>query len=233
MSESRSAAGPAFLVFGCLGLLVISLMVASVGMVMIVFRAASEAPADRMVVGPMDPGWPAPPVPVPAAPAPPLPASEPLAAPMPEPIAAPDVEPFVEVEPIPATPPPALAALTRTVVARITRVSGNTAGLRRGGTCRFPIDRVDTTPDGTFYRCRARASCGEVLVYGGPTSGYFDCTLDAPPSLHVRGADTSTSADDSDAAFDIDTHAGRLSIRDDAEGQNGAFTLEARVVGVE
>jgi hypothetical protein len=42
MAQGKSSAGPAILVFGCLGLLVLSLMTASVGAIMLLFRAVSE-----------------------------------------------------------------------------------------------------------------------------------------------------------------------------------------------
>lgn len=42
MAQGKSSVGPAILVFGCLGLLVLSLMTASVGAIMLLFRAVSE-----------------------------------------------------------------------------------------------------------------------------------------------------------------------------------------------
>lgn len=231
------------MVFGCLGLLVLSLMAAAVGMVAIVWRAASEELARPALVQPMDPGWPPPPAPAPLAPAPaPVPTPEPLADPTPiDPsqtlggltadqlgIAGP-TEPEPEVEPIPSVPIP---ALSRTIIARVTQVRGIDS-LRRGAACEFDVDRVDLSPDGTSYRCRTRVMCGDVLIYGGPSSGYFDCTLEPPPSLHVRGEDTATSASDTDGAFAIDSAAGTFRVRDDSSGPNGELELIARITRVE
>jgi hypothetical protein len=94
MSEGKSSMGPAVLVFGCLGLLVLSLMVAAVGMAMIVFRGVAEASPERVHVGPMDPGLPQPYTPTPMA----LPAPS-SAEPPPAPVAQP-------LEPAPAVPAP-------------------------------------------------------------------------------------------------------------------------------
>jgi hypothetical protein len=67
MAEGRSAVGPVILVFGCLGLLIVSLMVASVGGAMLAFREMSapstwlaveasepEPPANRTVIATVD-----------------------------------------------------------------------------------------------------------------------------------------------------------------------------------
>ncbi len=66
------------------------------------------------------------------------------------------------------------------------------------------------------FRCRAElVSVGRTL-YGSGSSGLFDCEL--PEGRHVRGSDVAMSAVDGDAAFEIDTVAGTLSLRDHGAG---------------
>jgi hypothetical protein len=117
------------------------------------------------------------------------------------------------------------------VVARVTSVTGNVP-VRRGALCRFVVQTIIANRDGAD-RCRAQVTCGDTLLYGGQTSGYFNCDLDDPPSKHVSGLDDATTWSDSDAALNIDTRAGRLIVRDDSQGFHGEMQVEARIVDVE
>ena len=96
--------------------------------------------------------------------------------------------------------------------------------------CDFTI-QPRARPDGTYW-CNAQIVCGGRLLYGGPNSGFFPCTLDDGPDRHVVGADPQTTAADTDAAMEIDSRQGRLRIRDDATGRYGRYDLTARILGV-
>jgi hypothetical protein len=185
-------------------------------------------PEERLQVGTMDPGYPqqiaaVPSMPEPfVAPTPDMPMPMPVAVPEPEPVVAPP-------EVAPGAPQP---DASRIVVARVTRITGNVP-VRRGSLCRFTVQRIDEPHGNLPYWCRAQVMCGDTQLYGGQTSGYFNCELEMPPSKHVRGNDENTTWSDSDAAFEIDTRGGRLVVRDDSHGFHGEMTVEARVVDVE
>ncbi len=118
----------------------------------------------------------------------------------------------------------------RRVLAVVTSVTG-AAPVAVGTACEFPVERRDRG-DGTFW-CNAQVYCGGQLLYGGPTAGFFDCTLYEQPQRHVVGGEHNTTSMDSDAAMYLDTLQGTLTVTDDAAGRYGAYSLSARVQSVQ
>ncbi|MCC6874029.1 MAG: hypothetical protein IT378_06950 [Sandaracinaceae bacterium] len=131
--------------------------------------------------------------------------------------------------PAPDVAPPLPGTDSRRVTVRVTRAL-NVPGARDGATCAFDVTRHDRS-DGSFW-CNAQIRCGDRLLYGGPTAGFFECTLYDQPQRHVVGHDVNTTSGDRDAAMSLDTLTGTLEVRDDATGVNGQFELQARVTSV-
>lgn len=124
-------------------------------------------------------------------------------------------------------PPPSVPTAPRIVNATVTAIDGSTP-VNVGATCNFNVRRQPRPDLPIGYWCNAQVVCGGKLLYGGPNSGYFPCTVgDSPPS--VVGSDTMTTAEDTDASIDLNTTAGTLTIRDDANGVHGTYTLTARI----
>jgi len=121
----------------------------------------------------------------------------------------------------------------RHVVATVSASTGSTP-VPVGARCAFDVERVERD-DGTFW-CNAQVQCGGVLLYGnvrpGMNSGFFPCTLHETPTRHVRGRDDQTTSQDTDASIHLDTMSGVLTVRDDASGPHGAYSLTANVLGV-
>jgi hypothetical protein len=144
----------------------------------------------------------------------------------------PDAPVLSDPTPLPPLPPPQAGA--RRVSAVVEEVTGSVPGVRAGTRCEFDVTREDRD-DGTFW-CNAQIRCGNQLLYGGQTrgrrSGFFDCTLYEQPERHVVGEDRDTTGQDADPAMRLDTLRGTLTIRDDARGRLGEFTVRARVTGV-
>lgn len=116
----------------------------------------------------------------------------------------------------------------RMVTATVSAVTGSRP-VPEGAICSFAVERH---AQANGYWCRSQVVCAGQLLYGGANSGYFNCTLHESPRRDVVGADTDTTATDTDAAFEIDTQRGFLRVRDDAAGIHGAFSVEARVTQV-
>lgn len=124
-------------------------------------------------------------------------------------------------------PPPSVPTAPRIVNATVTAVDGSTP-VSVGMTCNFNVRRQPRPDMPNGYWCNAQIVCGGKLLYGGPSSGYFPCTVgDSPPS--VVGSDTSTTSSDTDAAIDLNTPGGTLTIRDDGTGVHGQYSLTARI----
>ena len=134
--------------------------------------------------------------------------------------------------PMPMPPPPGPAGLDlapRAVVATVTSGTGRMP-VRVGSECRFA---VTADSSGGSVMCNAQVTCGAQLLYGGPSAGFFPCTVHGSPTRHVVGRDAQTTAGDRDAAMSLDTIAGTLSVRDDTTGNFGAYTVEARVLSIQ
>ena len=115
------------------------------------------------------------------------------------------------------------------VRAEVTRVvEGNL--VRVGDKCELLIERH--TRKGQSYYCKAQVVCGGRLAYGGQDRGYFPCIFSVEHQ-DVVGSDPSTTRDDHDPAFQIDTRAGVMRVWDDASGEQGTFSLEAEVLSVQ
>lgn len=130
--------------------------------------------------------------------------------------------------PNPALPPPPEPPTPMSVVARVDAVTGS-APVAVGATCNFNVERHSfASPPG--YWCRAQIRCNGVLLYGAGTSGYFQCTLGASPSGRtVVGSDGQTTSADTDASMTLSTVGRQLTLRDDASGSYGAYTLSASI----
>jgi hypothetical protein len=143
--------------------------------------------------------------------------------PAPTPLPTPAPDPLLPPAPSPGVTSP------RHIEAVVEESTGLSA-VSVGSTCSFDVTRQDR-PDGTFW-CNAQVRCAGQLLYGGPSAGFFDCTLYEQPERHVVGEDPNTTSTDRDAAMRLDTLSSVLTVRDDASGQLGAFSLRARVTSV-
>lgn len=134
---------------------------------------------------------------------------------------------------VPPPPPPTGIDSTdpRAITATVESVSG-TPGVSVGQTCEFNVERRDRD-DGSGFWCNAQVVCGGHLLYGGPTAGFFPCTLFEAPSRGVVGSDPNTTSQDQDAAMSLDTVQRHLEIWDDARGALGEFRVVARVDSVQ
>ncbi len=143
--------------------------------------------------------------------------------------------PPVVVPPAPPLPPGMTDAVddraARVVHATIESVTG-TPGVSVGQTCEFNVERRDRD-DGAGFWCNAQIVCGGHLLYGGPTAGFFPCTLFTAPVRGVVGSDPTTTAQDRDGAMSIDTVQSHLEIWDDAQGPNGEFRVVAHIDSLE
>jgi len=113
----------------------------------------------------------------------------------------------------------------REITATVIAIDGSNP-VAMGSECRFAVGR---RPRGRGYWCNAQIVCGGKLLYGGPTSGFFPCTLDSPPGRHVVGADPETTSVDTDAAMSINSQTNTLTVWDDATGPHGAYTMTAEI----
>ncbi|MEM9069910.1 MAG: hypothetical protein AAGE52_15465 [Myxococcota bacterium] len=147
------------------------------------------------------------------------------------PPAYPQPQPIPQPGPGPALPPPPTMDVSpRMVTASVSSVGGS-APVQAGASCGFAVER-HPHPDPPGYWCRAQIVCNGLLLYGGGNSGYFPCSLHDQPRRDVVGRDEQTTAQDTDASMILDTQQGTLTIRDDASGPHGAYTLEARITAV-
>jgi len=130
---------------------------------------------------------------------------------------------------VPIDPPPSAIddGTAIAVHATIATVTGS-PGVSVGQTCEFNVERRDRE-DGSGFWCNAQIVCAGHLIYGGPTAGFFPCTLFYRPTRGVVGADPNTTAQDQDAAMSIDTAAGTLEVWDDAQGPNGEMHITAHI----
>jgi len=129
--------------------------------------------------------------------------------------------------------PPGMPGVEATVPIHVQAVVVRTSGAapaQNGVRCGFAVEQ-HPREDGSTW-CRTQIACDGRLVYGGRNAGYFDCTFEAGADPLVVGADAMTTRDDGDAAMDLDTPQGSLTIRDDASGPFGVYTMDARVVEV-
>lgn len=99
--------------------------------------------------------------------------------------------------------------------ATVTSASG-LPGVAAGSRCAVSV----TTGEG---RCRAQVQCGTHAVYA---DGNFPCT---GAGTSLAGGESMTTASDGDAAITIDLAARTLALRDDARGELGAFTIDAKI----
>jgi len=117
------------------------------------------------------------------------------------------------------------------IVAVVESALGASVPVRVGQQCGLVVENPERG-DGTGARwCRTEVRCGDAIVYGGGTSGFFPCTFSTQPPA-VIGSDEQTSSGDQDGAFEVDTRLGRLSVSDDASGRLGTFMIAARITSV-
>jgi hypothetical protein len=146
--------------------------------------------------------------------------------------------PTIAVPPSVAPLPPTSVATAgdddrapRAVHATIESVTGS-PGVSVGQTCEFNVERRDRE-DGSGFWCNAQVVCGGHLLYGGPTAGFFPCTLFAGPSRGVVGQDPNTTSQDRDGAMSIDTVQSHLEVWDDATGPSGEFRVGAHIDSIQ
>lgn len=223
----NKGSGVAWIVIGCGALFFLSLCVAGGAAFYIAGGMGMTTPA-----GP--PPVPAPPTPMPMQPVPGQPVPfQPIPG-QPVPLPPPPV-PSGPSGPVPMPPPPMPAGPSdpnpRRVRATVTSMLGS-VGVRVGDSCAFDVERLPRD-DGSFW-CRAQVVCNNVLLYGGPTAGFFDCQLiEANGRRDVIGGESATTPTDRDAAMQIDTPQHKLEVWDDQGGALGAFRMEARVESVQ
>ncbi len=111
------------------------------------------------------------------------------------------------------------------LTARVTSASG-LSGVSDGDSCTVEFSHRDRST----LPCRVKLVCNGVTLFGfRESNGYFECEFESDP-FRVNGEDSNTSGEGGgDPAMRLDTSSGALSIRDDAAGPVGAFTLEARI----
>ena len=132
--------------------------------------------------------------------------------------------------PLPGPPPAEEEAFDRfslTVIAQVTLVTGSMP-VAEGDRCRFTVDRVRRA------QCHAQIYCGEKLLYGGPSLGYFECEIDQGPPPKLIGGDETTTVEEGggDARMIVSTDNGSLLIAD-AGGDHGTYQMVARIESME
>lgn len=126
---------------------------------------------------------------------------------------------------------PSLAGSDRPVTMTVTlsRASGP-EGLAAGHACTAVVRPPARNGQSL---CQGEVRCGDRVLYGGSSNGYFGCEIQWVPSLRVTGRDDATASEDGDAAIEIDTTTELIRVRDDATGPHGVFEIEGRVVQVQ
>jgi hypothetical protein len=205
MAEGEKDNTALYVLLGCAGLLVLGLCAATGVGVWMVMEQASSAPP---VAYPMPPG----PVPGPTVPTPPPPVAP---------------SPFPPT-PGPALPPPPSFAPPMLVRATIDSIEG-ASPVAVGTACEFTVERQPSPEQPSGYWCRTQIVCGGRLLYGGPSAGFFPCTLGEGTPRTVVGQDVETTSVDTDASMTIDTSTATLTIRDDSAGPFGAYGVRARI----
>jgi hypothetical protein len=97
-----------------------------------------------------------------------------------------------------------------------------------GERCSFDVTEAPRQGGGSW--CHTEIRCGEKVIYGGESRGFFDC---ATNGRSVRGRDDRTTQDDGDASLLLDLDGRTVTVADDATSPLGAFGLEARITTVE
>lgn len=146
-----------------------------------------------------------------------------------DPLAEPDSQEPQGNSPAPTLPPPpdpfgqGLGA-THRIRFHVKEVTGNSP-LSVGQECEFPVARRPKNDGG--YWCQAEVVCGGQRLYGGARAGFFPCVFS---ESSVRGGEAQTTAQDGDAAFQIDEKNKKLLIFDDEKGPFGNYRITAEVV---
>ncbi len=111
----------------------------------------------------------------------------------------------------------------------------NVQGVSPGARCTVRIAPVSMAD----YNCHVDVVCGDVAMYGGPSTGYAHCDVDGPRP--VRAFDGDVTAGDGDPALSLDLSAGQALLLDRDEGFPVRVVLaldapvgetEAKVAGV-
>lgn len=204
MAEGEKDNTALYVLLGCAGLLVLGLCAATgVGVWMVMEQASSAPPV----------AYPTPaPIPGPTVPTPP------------PPIAPTPFPPSTG----PALPPPPSFAPPMLVRATIDSIEG-ASPVAVGTACEFTVERQPSPEQPSGYWCRTQIVCGGRLLYGGPSAGFFPCTLGEGTPRTVVGQDVETTSVDTDASMSIDTSTATLTIRDDSAGPFGAYGVRARI----
>ena len=120
---------------------------------------------------------------------------------------------------------PAPGTVLQTGTATVALVTGNLPGVTAGSTCSYTQSAADPS---SGFDCRWRVECNGVVVYGDGTGGYAPCHDPSwPPGVLV--ADTGTTGVDNDPSLVI--NPGGMSVRDDAQGPRGEYSITATLAG--
>jgi hypothetical protein len=128
---------------------------------------------------------------------------------------------------LPAGSSTANATASKTFTLAVTEVEGFEE-IEVGDQCPFEVQRLPRGAGG--YWCRTELRCGEVVLYGGPGQGYFDCTYPDEPYQHLEAYDYGMQADDGDASFNIN-YDGVVTVRNLVDGENTAVIGQLREGG--
>jgi hypothetical protein len=86
--------------------------------------------------------------------------------------------------------------------------------------------------EGSDYRCHADVSCGEMVLYGGPSQGFFPCQMLMNDRRDVTGSDDASTEVDGDAEFRIDTTISHIAMRD-TTGALGEYNIAGTMLAIE
>ena len=99
--------------------------------------------------------------------------------------------------------------------------ANNLQGVFPGARCTVRVAPV-SMPE---YNCHVDVVCGDVAMYGGPSTGYAHCDVEGPRP--VRAFDGDITAGDGDPALSLDLAAGQLLVLD---REDVGFPVRAVVV---
>ena len=128
---------------------------------------------------------------------------------------------------VPQIPPPSSSLQVMATI-----VSNTDSKPSVGERCTFRVEEIANPDQVSGYWCHTRFRCGGRDIYGGPSNGYFPCTItrsSGTSRAEIVGQDSETTATDTDASFELNTVAGTLAIADDSTGALGTFKLVAKI----
>lgn len=104
------------------------------------------------------------------------------------------------------------------------------APVQDGARCTVRV--IPAEDRGSQWTCHAVVECEGKPLYGGPDRGWFECAIGTAADWFVSGTDETTTSQDGDPAFTIDSLDRRIWLRDDAGGRFGEYSLEIAIDAV-